>query len=367
MMPKICLIYNYAHHYRKSIFSLLDSELGCDFVFGNKYLDVKKMDYTLFHHKVTEVKNIKVGPFLYQRNVLKLIFQGYDKFIVLGEPMNLSTWGILFLAKFFRKEVYLWTHGWYGREGFLKKIIKKVFYKLSSGILLYGNYAKKLMIENGFNKNSLFVIYNSLDYDKQLLVREKLKKVSIYKDHFGNLYPVLLFVGRLTSVKRLDMLLDVVRMSIYNGRPLNLILIGQGEKQNELESMTRQYGIDSHVWFYGPSYDEIELSSLIYNADICVSPGNVGLTAIHSLVYGCPVITHDNYREQMPEFEAIKIGITGDFFHQNDLQSLYKVIQKWLDNHKDRNEIRDNAYKEIDLNWNPYNQLRIIKKALNLE
>lgn len=54
-------------------------------------------------------------------------------------------------------------------------------------------------------------------------------------------------------------------------------------------------------------------AEFIYNADLCVSPGNVGLTAMHSLVFGCPVITHNCFEWQMPEFEAIQPGITGDF------------------------------------------------------
>lgn len=363
---KICLIYNFAQHYRASIFSLMDKELNCDFVFGDKYLDVKKMDYNVLYNKVREVKNIKIGPFYYQVGVIKLAWQQYDKYIMLGEPMNLSAWGMLLLSKILHKKVYLWSHGWYGREGVAKKIIKKAFFNLASGVLLYGNYARNLMIENGFNPKRLFVVHNSLDYDKQIAIRKQLSKNQIYQIHFGNDFPVLLFVGRLTKVKRLDMLLELIRMSVINNQPLNLIFIGTGEEQGELQKIADSYNINSYVWFYGASYDEMELSTLIYNADICVAPGNVGLTAMHSLVYGCPVITHDNFKEQMPEFEAIKKNITGDFFKQGDVNSLYNVVQCWIKNHTDREKIRMMAYEEIDVNWNPYTQLQVIKKMLNM-
>ena len=43
--------------------------------------------------------------------------------------------------------------------------------------------------------------------------------------------------------------------------------------------------------FQGAVFDESN-SELIYHSDLCVSPGNVGLTAIHSLTYGVPVATH---------------------------------------------------------------------------
>lgn len=46
-MAKLCLIYNFAQHYRAEIFQELDKTFDVDFYFGDKYLDVKKMDYSL--------------------------------------------------------------------------------------------------------------------------------------------------------------------------------------------------------------------------------------------------------------------------------------------------------------------------------
>ena len=80
--------------------------------------------------------------------------------------------------------------------------------------------------------------------------------------------------------------------------------------------------LNQNVCFFGPCYDEFEIGMLIYNAALCVSPGNVGLTAIHSLSYGTPVISHNDFKHQMPEFEAIVPGETGAFFIANDLNSL---------------------------------------------
>ena len=77
MNGKICLIYNYAHHYRTDIFCLLDKEFSIDFVFGDKYLDVKKMDYSLLDNFKKEVKNkvLFKKPIYYQTGVLRLFFE----------------------------------------------------------------------------------------------------------------------------------------------------------------------------------------------------------------------------------------------------------------------------------------------------
>ena len=55
--------------------------------------------------------------------------------------------------------------------------------------------------------------------------------------------------------------------------------------------------LQDQIWFYGACYDESKLGELIFNADLCVSPGNVGLTAVHSMGYGTPVITHNNFAQ----------------------------------------------------------------------
>ena len=119
------------------------------------------------------------------------------------------------------------------------------------------------------------------------------------------------------------------------------------------------------VWFYGPSYDEKELSQLLFDADLCVSPGNIGLTAMHAMTYGCPCISHNNFKWQGPEFEAIQENVTGAFFERDNVDDLSKTIMQWLENHKkDRDEIRRSCYREIDEQWNPHNQLEIIKNMI---
>ena len=93
---------------------------------------------------------------------------------------------------------------------------------------------------------------------------------------------------------------------------------------------------DAYFWYVGPLYDEATLGKFLYNADLCVSPGNVGLTAIHALTFGLPVISHDNYLAQMPEFEAITPGKTGMFFRENDSKDLYNKIIEFLENQSNR-------------------------------
>lgn len=363
---------NIAAHYRTAIYKIMDKELGCDFCFGDRWEDIKKMDYTNLSNKVIEVHNI-IFPkgIYYQKGILRLTKADYDAYIIIGETKCISTWLFCLKMRMFHpdKKVYFWSHGWYGKENAIAKIVKKLFFKLpNSGIFLYGNHARELMIKEGFDPNKLYVIHNSLDYDVQLSLRNSLNVSNVYQEHFGNDNKNIVFIGRLTKVKQLELLLNAVKKLKEQGEFVNVTLIGDGEERVNLEKLAADNGIERQIWFYGACYDERKNAELIYNADLCVSPGNIGLTAIHVLMFGCPAVTNNDFNHQMPEFEAVKDGETGAFFAADDSDALAETISQWFSNHKnDREEIRKACYDEIDNQWTPYYQINLIKDVLNIK
>lgn len=364
-MQKICLIYNFAQHYRTEIFQRLDQNFDIDFYFGDKYLDVKKMDYSLLKGKVEEVHNGRIGPFLYQTKVLSLL-RKYDVFLMIGETHSITTWMFMFLSKFYpKKRVYFWCHGWYGKETKVESFMKHILDRMPTGLFIYGNYAKGLMIKEGFDEKKLHVIHNSLAYSKQLETRKQLAPNNLYGEHFGNEDPVLLFVGRLEPVKKLDMILQAMAICRKRGQYYNLIFIGDGHEKERLKALTGELRLNERVWFYGPCYDEGVLGNLIYNSDVCIAPGNIGLTAMHCMVFGTPAITHNCFKWQMPEFEAIHDGVTGTFFTMDDVQSLADSIDHWFATNKNyREEVRRNCMNEIDAHWTPEYQMKVFKQYL---
>lgn len=362
---KISLVSNSASHYRKRIFSLLDSELNCSFVFGKDKTTVKRMDTSIFHNCV-ELDNKYIGSshWYYQKELLRYLKEANVIIDNLG-IFCLSSWKLLFFAKLKKQKVYHWDHGWYGREGFLKKIIKRAYFGLADGAFIYGNYARNLMIKNGFDGSKLHVIHNSLDYDKQIVLRNKMKPTSVYIDHFSNENPVLCFIGRLTEMKKLDQILKALDILNRTGKYFNLILIGDGSEKENLMKQVDALCLNKQVWFYGACYDEVLNASLIYNADLCVAPGNIGLTAMHSMMFGCPCLSHNDFPWQMPEFEAIIDGKTGCFFHRNNVEDLAKSIERWFSfQATNRGVVREACFREIDDNWNPHKQLQIIKNVI---
>lgn len=359
---------NQAPHYVESSYKLFDSKHDITWCFGKNTDGIEGMDLSQLK-RVRLFNTIKGNAGTYRLQGIKEVAKetNFDACIIIGEPKLLDTWS---LPRLFRKYnpkamILFWSHGWYGKESFAKKIIKKIYFRQADHLLLYGNYARKLMIKEGFDKEKLSTIHNALDYNNQKTIYDSLKPSDIYKEHFKNDNPVLLFIGRLTSAKRLDLLLDATGLLKKKGKEYNIVLIGDGDNRKELETLSSEAGIKNQVWFYGASYDENINAQMIYNADVCVSPGNVGLTAIHAMSYGCPVITHSNFPMQGPEFEAIKEGVTGAFIDYNSVESLTSTIEQWFEQHRsDRETIRQECRYEIDNYWTPEYELNILNNAL---
>lgn len=366
---RVLYLDNVASHYRKAVFLLMDQSYDIDYLFGASLDDIKQMDTSLLKGNVekTETKSLGAGWY-WQPGLIRKLFKPYDRYLLVCETRALSTWIFCLLARIFgkSKNVYFWSHGWYGKETMLEKGIKKVLFRLpGGGTFLYGNYARNLMINEGFNPNKLFTIHNSLDYEKQLELRQQMKPTDVYFSHFGNNNKVIIIIGRLNERKQLQFLLEAVYDLKARGEFYNVVLVGDGEERKKLEKLTNQFQLENQVWFYGASYNENENAELIFNADICVMPGDIGLTAIHCMTFGTPCITHDNYSHQGPEFEAIQVGITGDFFNYNNLESLESSISHWFETHSDRDSIRQVCYKEIDERWTPKFQIEVLRKNLS--
>ena len=227
--------------------------------------------------------------------------------------------------------------------------------------------AKKVMLKEGFNEEKLIPIYNSLNHQAQVSIRENLNSTDVYSNYFKNDTPVLIYVGRIQKSKKLDLLILALKCLKDQGYICNLAIVGAHVEGYDIRELVLEKNLNQQVWFYGPTYDEKVIANLFYNADVCVSPGPVGLTALHAFTYGCPVISNDDFEAQMPEHEIIQSSINGEFFKNDNIQDMVRVIKKWicLDVYE-KAYITSATYKIVDEKWNPHSQITAIKRALKV-
>ena len=379
----VAIIYPYFAHYRLPVLRELIKSTDINYTLisdSDSGFDIKTIDPDLANKNVEDgglrwkfVANKWFLPntILWQRGILTLLKSNdFDSVIFLGNAYYLSTWAAMIYLKFKGKKIFLWTHGVTDDKKNFKWFFRKSFYSLGNGILLYENNAKNVMIKNGFPEKKLHVIYNSLDYEQQRKYRIRIDPDLISKTknelfEYDSL-PYIVFVGRLTPQKKLNMIVEAIKLLFANNIKVNTLFVGKGDAKEELEFLISQYGLQDYFRFYGPCYDEEKLSHLIGSADICVSPGNVGLTAMTALGYGTPVISHDDFNHQMPEFEAIEPDFNGDLFKRGSIEDLANKIGKWLSIMRDfpREDIQKRCYKVIDTKYNPKNQATLINTIL---
>lgn len=315
------------------------------------------------------VRNVWLGRhFLWQSGLLRLtLSRRFDVIIYLGSMYFLSTWVSALCARLSGVKVLMWSHGYLRPEHGIRGFLRRNFYRIANGMLLYGHRARQLMLQDGFPGHRLYVIYNSLDYFAQRSIRERTSAEAIQATR-ARLFahptlPVLFFVGRLTHRKRLDMLVAAVARLHREGSPVNLLLIGTGPAEQQMRQLAAASQIADYLHFHGACYREEQLGSLIVAADICVSPGDVGLTAIHAMAYGKPVITHGDVSHQMPEAEAIIPGETGDLFTYGDEASLAKTLAAWIADRRFAGAA-DACISLVERHYNPTIQARLINDAV---
>jgi len=378
-MKRILIVYQNIQHYRIPVFSLLMREQnhGLSYTIAADIQgrdDIKTVCETLLCERPTKgkitflrLKNHWQGNFLWQGGLLKAVLsKKYDVFIFLGDAHYASTWVAAIVTRLLRKKTYFWAHAFI-RGMSIQDLLKMAFFRLPHGLLLYGERAKENLTRLGFNPSRMKVIYNSLDYDMQVAIRAGLTPARLQKTKeslFKNDYPVLLFIGRLTPQKKLGAVVELAKKLHNASIPCNVLFVGDGSERRSLEDSVRQHGLEDFVYFYGACHNEEALAPLIAMSDLCISPGEVGLTAIHSLAYGTPVITHDSYIHQMPEYEAITPGVNGAYYKYGDLDSLFEVTKSWLQSRTNRDAIRKNCFDIIDTKYNPYNQVLILREEL---
>ena len=363
-MKKVYYFTNIFPHYRKPIWELLVNENRYEF---NIFYSKKKLNgIESINNKSSSLKNLHLinnyflfGRLIWQNGVLcKIIKNDFDVAIFLGEMNVLSTWIGAVTCKILNKKVFFWGHGLYGNENFIKKYIRIQFLKLADINILYENRSMNLMFNSGFKKSQMKVIFNSLHYDLQLKLFNELElNHENIKSPFKNNLKTVIFIGRLTKMKNIKVLIDSISIINFKNPRLNLLIVGDGPEKLELEKYTKSCLSHKNFKFTGSVYDEKKLSKYYYTSALTISPGNIGLTAIHSLSYGTPVVSHNNFNNQMPEVESIIDGVNGFLFMENDKKDLAYKILLWISKKQPKKRF---VRKIIDKKYNQYFQKKIM-------
>lgn len=334
----VVIIYHYFAHYRLGILKELNKYYNL-YLIGSTYQQngIELIDKGDFNF--VEIKNLHVNGFLYQRGVTKAL-KGIDadRMIFLGDWKILSTWKFLILNPNYRRIAYWWGHGHGGCKDYIEPW-RKYFYRLFRGGLVYSQYAKTLLEEDGVKNISY--ISNSIKGSD--IVR--LKKINKRKK--------FVFIGRLIGGRGLEELI-----AVFDSTPeADLFIVGDGEFDSTKV-------LSSNITFVGALYND-DLDHFMENMDVMIFPGRIGLSLIHAFSFGLPVMLKDHGICNKPEFEAFEDGVNGFKYHD---ENVLEVLERFMKLPKETYlKMSNNARKMYMLYYSPKVQLKLMINALSSE
>lgn len=368
-IKRILVVYQYIATYRLPIFCELASSEQFQFEFMSgttgagetpKLADRRQLEESVFRWIPTT--NIWLpGSVLWQSAVVPCVFsRSYDGIIFLGDMHYISTWVGALASRAVGTKIFFWTIGMHRPEFGLKLALRNAWHSLPCHILVYGEYAKNLMCRSGISSNRIAVIGNSLDFKEQSKHYHAVEKLGIPQSDT----PMLVAIGRLTERRKLDRLIEAVAILGADGVVTKARIIGQGPERARLEALASELNVRDQVQFVGAIYDEAIIARHMYEADLCVVPGIIGLGAVHAHTYGTPVITCGDWAIQAPEAEVISPGETGGFCAWEDARSVAQAIRVWLSSGRMRHEARHKCRAAVEKKWTPVKQREAIEAAI---
>jgi len=368
-LAKVNVIYHHYPHYRRPIMSELRGNGKHDYYFWGAKKDTAGIKAFCGDGQIVirPLRLIIWKKLWFLRDYWPAVFDpSVNVVVVIGNPNMPASWLIAVVGRFIGKKVVFWGHGWLKKESLVRQFIRNFYFRLAHKVMVYGDRAQLVAEASGFPSCKVWPIYNSLDYRAAQEAIQKIKVANVSmlngpQSFFADeSLPVIICTARITRLCRFDLLLKAASQLKSKGIFVNILLVGDGPERKSLEEMVTSLSLNLNVHFYGACYDEQVLATLIYYSDLTVSPGKIGLTAIHSLTYGTPAITHGDLDRQMPEVEAIKDGKTGLLFKDGDAGDLANKINFWLSIDKTREQIRSDCQQVISEKWTPTRQRECI-------
>lgn len=157
-----------------------------------------------------------------------------------------------------------------------------------------------------------------------------------------------LYVGRVTRVKNIAVMIDAFLSKFSKADHVELRLVGKGEMDEELRA---RYGHAKNVIFAGPRYGA-QLVDEYHQADVFVLPSSFepwGLVVNEAMAAGLPVLVSN----QVGAADDLVEGQdTGYIFDYKSTAELAELMARLVENPQLTRQLSQNAYRLMHDHWN---------------
>lgn len=246
-------------------------------------------------------------------------------------------------------------------------LMKKIF-REASQIIANSNFTKgKLLEMNCCHADDITVIYPCPSLGFRAMTSERRQ----YLEDKLNLKnkKIILTVGRLIERKGQDKVIEALPQVLAKVPNVVYLIVGQGEKREQLQQSAAALGIDKQVRFFTDVLD-CELPEFYHLADVFVMPcrelenGDIegfGIVYLEANCYGKPVIGG----RSGGAVEAIEHGVNGLLVDPESTNEIGQAIISLLVNEKKAEELADRGKRRVAMRFDWAVQARELVKILN--
>jgi N-acetyl-alpha-D-glucosaminyl L-malate synthase BshA len=296
------------------------------------YVDIKDSEESekeKFHIHSIKLINIPFfGILLFWIKVL-FILKKIKPDVIHAQNIDMGVGG--FLAKLFFNTPYIV----YGRgvevysPWLFKNTISRIIFKNASEVIALTEDMKQKM--NKIYKRNIIVIPNGLDIRKfSNWSKDKIRaQMNITNDE-----KIIIFVGRLHSVKGVEYLVEAMKYITQKNEKARLIIVGDGPEREKLETLVKKLDINRNVLFIGRISNE-DIPKYMIMSDVLVLPSlqeGFPNTLLEAMASGLPIIATNV--GGIPEI--IKNGENGFLVEPKNSEAIAEKVLCFLEN----NELR---------------------------
>jgi len=205
------------------------------------------------------------------------------------------------------------------------------FYNSCAIVTTPTSQMKEELSRNGVTKE-IIALPNAIDFAK--FNKHAKKKYEAKK-------PRLIYFGRVSYEKNIEVLLHALKSVIREGKNVSLTITGSGPATDYLKAIAEGENISAHVTFQGALGGD-ELSKHVASHDIFVTASTIetqGLTVLEAMAAGLPCIGADYLGIK----DSIKEGVNGYLFKPYDFHALALKIKKLTTSSALRKKMGKNA------------------------
>jgi glycosyltransferase involved in cell wall biosynthesis len=332
------------------------ARLGCDVeVFTMRWWTdppTGEVRYTAICRAVPMYKGARRSIFhavLFAASTLRLLGHGFD--VIVADQIPILQLVPLRVVAWIKriKLVVQWHEVWdreewrdyLGATAWLAAALERVAMQLADQIVAVSEDVRDRLESTGVDPTRLAVVPNAVD-------RARLEAV-LPREHAVQ----LITVGRLVAHKRVDDAIRVVGQLRARGRPVSLVVIGDGPERERLEGLAATLGLEECVEFAGTLDADEDLWSWLKAAKVFVAPSDregFGLAVAESMALGTPVVCVAHPRNDARHL--VDDGVTGSVVPPNDLRALADAVDHWLCENASHAELSSCFWEaHPDLDW----------------